>query len=330
MAVVATGFFDGVHLGHRKVIEALLLESSRRGEKAVVITFWPHPRTVLQQDARQLRLLTSLEEKRELLMGLGVDRVEVIPFTREFASMSAVQYLEMLRSEFGASCLVLGYDTRFGSDLLAPDSLPAVAASIGIDTITAEKLDSPEAEAGADGLTRATLGNVRGGTACGGVGTADGQAVSTSLSRTPAISSTRIRKSLEQGDVESAAAMLGYRYQLHGVVVGGNQLGRTIGFPTANLRLYDPLKLIPGNGVYQTEVQVLGKTFRGMTNIGVRPTVSSGNHVVIETNILDFDEMIYGLDLNLTFVRKIRDERRFDSLEALSAQLRTDRDACAL
>lgn len=143
-----------------------------------------------------------------------------------------------------------------------------------------------------------------------------------------AISSTGIRKALLAGDVEAAEAMLGRRYSLHGVVVAGNRLGRTIGFPTANMQLYDPLKLIPGNGVYLTRVEVLGGNYMGMTNIGVRPTVGPGNNVTIETNIFDFDEMIYGLDITLSFVRKIRDERRFSSMEELSAQLSADRDLC--
>jgi riboflavin kinase/FMN adenylyltransferase len=124
--------------------------------------------------------------------------------------------------------------------------------------------------------------------------------------------------------------MLGYRYSLHGVVVEGNRLGRTLGFPTANMQLYEPLKLVPANGVYAVDVQTLGKSFRGMCNIGVRPTVASGSARTIETHILDFDEDIYGLDISLSFVRRIRDERRFPSLEALSAQLAADREAVRL
>lgn len=288
MAVAATGFFDGVHNGHALVIKELLSEARRLGEQSLVITFWPHPRTVLQQDARQLRILTSLEEKKALLLSMGVDRVEILPFSKDFAAMNCRQYLEMLCSEFSVNRLVLGYDTRFGSDRLGPESIIEEAAHAGIECVVAGRLCS-----GAD-----------------------------------AVSSTRIRQALGQGDVEAAAAMLGYRYQLRGVVVAGNQIGRTLGFPTANLKLYDPLKLVPGNGVYLTEVQVLGKKYKGMTNIGVRPTVSKGDSIVIETNIFDFDEMIYGLDLNLSFVRKIRDERRFNSLEELSSQLAQDRQAC--
>ena len=142
------------------------------------------------------------------------------------------------------------------------------------------------------------------------------------------VSSTKIREAIAAGDVESAAGMLGYNYSLTGVVVAGNRLGRTIGFPTANMRLYEPLKLLPGNGVYSVEVESLGRVFKGMCNIGTRPTVNVGSDRTVETNIFDFDEDIYGLDLKVTFLRKIRDERRFDSLDALKCQLIKDRQAC--
>lgn len=143
----------------------------------------------------------------------------------------------------------------------------------------------------------------------------------------PVISSTKIRNALQEGRVEDANAMLGYGYELYGVVVAGNRLGRTIGFPTANMQLYEPLKLVPGNGVYVVDVEVLGRQFRGMCNIGMRPTVG-GAARTIETHILDFDEDIYGLPLRLRFVRRLRDERKFPSLEALQTQLAQDALNC--
>ena len=143
-------------------------------------------------------------------------------------------------------------------------------------------------------------------------------------------SSTKIRAALSTGRVEDANAMLGYGYTLHGVVVAGNRLGRTIGFPTANMQLYEPLKMLPSDGVYAVEVETLEKRFRGMCNIGVRPTVSSGEHRTVEAHIFDFDEDIYGLDIRITFLRKIRDERPFPSLEALRAQLEQDKIAASL
>jgi riboflavin kinase/FMN adenylyltransferase len=143
-----------------------------------------------------------------------------------------------------------------------------------------------------------------------------------------AVSSTKIRERLEEGDVQAASDMLGYDYTMHGVVIAGNRLGRTIGFPTANMQVYEPLKLVPGNGVYFVKVETLGRNLYGMCNIGCRPTVGMGNSRTIETNIFGFDEDIYGLDMKLTFVRKIRDEVKFDSLEALRHQLEIDRDTC--
>ena len=143
-----------------------------------------------------------------------------------------------------------------------------------------------------------------------------------------AVSSTKIRQKLEAGDVQGAAEMLGYEYALHGVVVAGNRIGRTMGFPTANMQLYEPLKLVPGNGVYFVKVETVGRSLFGMCNIGYRPTVSSGNARTIETNIFGFDEDIYGLDIRITFLQKIRDEVRFDTLQDLKVQLERDRDAC--
>ena len=290
MAVVATGFFDGVHLGHRLVIDTLLRAARERGEQSVVVTFWPHPRTVLQKDARELRLLSSLAEKKDILHGLGVDRVEVVPFSRDFSRLTAEEYLrDWVRERLGGTAVVLGYDNRMGSDGLSHDAIAPLAQSLGLDVVE-----------------------------CGPAHRISGVV----------ISSTKIRAALERGDVAAAESMLGYRYGLHGVVVAGNRLGRTIGFPTANMQLYEPLKLVPANGVYLVEAGTLGRHFYGMTNIGVRPTVSGAGARTIETNIFDFDEFIYGLDLRLKFIAKIRDERRFESLDALRLQLAADESRC--
>ncbi len=288
--VVATGFFDGVHLGHRLVLEKLVSVARARGEGSEVVTFWPHPRNVLQDDARNLRLLTSLSEKKELISSIGVDKVEVLPFTRSFSRLTTKEYLEdYVKGKFGGKAILLGYDNRIGSDLLSPVEIAEVAERLGLEVIRTGSLSSPK------GIV---------------------------------VSSTKIREAVASGDVEGAAAMLGYKYSLFGVVVAGNRLGRTIGFPTANMRLYEPLKLLPGNGVYSVEVESLGRKFRGMCNIGTRPTVNAGSDRTVETNIFDFDEDIYGLDLKVTFLRKIRDERRFASLDALKAQLIQDRESC--
>ena len=285
--VVATGFFDGVHLGHRLVIEQLVKAAAVRGDESMVVTFWPHPRNVLQKEARSLRLLTSLSEKKAMLGTLGVDRVEVMQFTKRFSSMTTREYLRSLMDEFGVKAVLIGYDNRMGCDADGADEVAATALDLGLEVIRTEMVPSE-------------LGY--------------------------AVSSTKIRERLEAGDVKAATAMLGYEYTLHGVVVAGNRLGRTIGFPTANMQMYEPLKLVPGNGVYYVKVETLGRQMYGMCNVGCRPTVSSGNHRTIETHIFDFDEDIYGLDMKVTFIEKIRDEIRFDSLESLRKQLEKDKE----
>jgi len=287
--VVATGFFDGVHLGHRLVIEQLTKAAAVRGDESMVVTFWPHPRNVLQKEARSLRLLTSLAEKREMLLSLGVDRVEVMPFTKEFSAMTTEEYLRMLMADCGAKVLLVGYDNRMGSDADDADKVARTAETLGLEVIRTDMVPAQQGYA---------------------------------------VSSTKIREKLEAGDVQAAADMLGYEYSLHGVVVAGNRLGRTIGFPTANMQMYEPLKLVPGNGVYFVKVETVGRKLSGMCNIGCRPTVGQGNARTIETNIFGFDEDIYGLDVKVTFVRKIRDEVKFESLDALRRQLEQDRDEC--
>ena len=315
--IATTGFFDGVHCGHRLVIERLVSLARERGDESLVVTFWPHPRAVLQDGARELRLLNTLEEKKELLRGLGVSRVEVLDFTRSFAALTAEAYLrDVLRDRFGVTTLLVGYDNRLGSDRLTANKLRPLAEALGIELI---ELDSLSFRAEPDTPMSSRL-EPQGAPLSF---RAEPQAESRNLE----ISSTKIRKSLEDGDIASANAMLGYGYSLTGVVVAGNRLGRTIGFPTANMRLYEPLKLVPGRGVYVVEVQVLGKTWRGMTNIGLRPTVG-GTFTTIETHILDFDEDIYGLPLTITFLRRLRDEVHFPSLDELKAQLERDREAC--
>ena len=275
MAVAATGFFDGVHLGHRDVIETLLRSAAERGEQSLILTFWPHPRTVLRDGARELRLLSSQEEKLQRLRSLGVDRVEVLPFSREFASLTASDYLDMLIRDYGVTTLVLGYDNRFGSDRLSTADISDLARSRGLQV----RLVSPR-------------------------------------SSDVVISSTEIRKALAEGRVTKAAEMLGYDYTLEGVVVSGNMMGRTIGFPTANLKLREPLKCLPAPGAYVSRVCVDGREFTGMTNID--------HNGKIETHILDFSEDIYGFDIRVSFLGRLRDEIHFNSFDELKAQLTLD------
>lgn len=287
--VIATGFFDGVHLGHRFILHQLVEESARRGDESMVVTFWPHPRNVLHREEGNLHLLTSLDEKKALIKGIGVDHIEVVPFSRDFSGYTTEEYLkEYIIGRFGGKAILLGYDNRIGSDQCFPDKTAEIAGRLGLDVIRPEYVSSGE----------------------------------------QAISSTRIRMALEAGDVVSANAMLGYGYRLGGTVVDGNKIGRTIGFPTANMSLDEPLKLVPGNGVYLVKVEVLGKSWNGMCNIGVRPTVGAGNALTIETNIFGFDADIYGHSISVEFMRKIRDEVKFNNFALLTKQLEEDRSYC--
>ena len=285
MVVAATGFFDGVHLGHAKVIELLCSTAKAEGATSAVITFWPHPRSILRQDAGKLRLLNSLEEKEERLKALGVDEVHVVDFTREFSKMTAEEFIrDFLIKKFGVSTLIVGYDHRLGCTKTGSDDIVLIAESCGIKAVRVS-------------------------------------AISDSYNT---ISSTYIRNLIETGGIERANALLGYEYTLKGVVVPGCGNGRKLGFRTANMSLYDPLKLIPYNGVYAVRATVEGKTYKGVCNIGYRPTIEDGRGLTVETHLLDFDDDIYGLDLTVRFVEFIRDEQRFGSMELLREQLLKD------
>lgn len=282
---VTIGFFDGVHIGHRRVLNTLL----DKGGAATVVTFWPHPRAVLQQDARGLCLLSSLEEKKDAIRECGVDDVRCIDFTRDFASMDAESFMrDYLLGQLHCTNLVLGYDNRLGSDGLSTAQVADLARSLGMEVDIVEPCV-------VNGIT---------------------------------VSSTQIRNALAAGDIALASAMLGRGYQLHGLVVPGNRLGRTIGFPTANIAPLFPLKALPANGVYATEVYVSGKKYKGMTNVGVRPTVSSAGTTLIETNIFDFEEDIYGLEIRIVFTERIRGEQKFTSIQELKQQLQKDKILC--
>ena len=324
MAVVATGFFDGVHLGHRQVIQALVSCARERGEEAIAITFAQHPRTVLEQDAHALRLLNSPEEKEALLRALGVDRVETLPFDRAFARLGACEYIrDVLVARFGATALVLGYDNRLGSDCLTPDRIKPLAEYLGLEVIIVPPTLRSK------GAARQNFASLIPPTAAqrvppvyeatGGHGFSGQALADATYGNDPdAISSTKIREALEGGDVETARAMLGYWYGLRGVVVGGKHLGREIGYPTANLRLSDPMKLVPRRGVYLTEIEVRGERHWGMTNVDD----------VLETYIFDFKGDVYGAEFVVRFRHYLREMRALDTLEALHTQLAADEKAC--
>lgn len=277
MVVAATGFFDGVHIGHQAVIRTLLERSREDDGQSLVLSFWPHPRVLLQNGARELRLLTSVDEKRDLLYSYGVERVEILPFTKEFASMDARTYLKMLKADYNVSAITLGYDNRFGRGNLSTSQVADIALQMGLRVDTVAPVDI-------DGLP---------------------------------VSSTRIRRALaEDGEVELASRMLGRDYEVCGIVVGGKRLGRTIGYPTANLALREPLKCVPATGVYLSRVKLGEELYYGMSNVDV-----SG---LIETHIFDFDRDIYGMEIVVSFISRIRGELKFFSFEKLKNQLKTD------
>lgn len=288
MVVAATGFFDGVHIGHAAVISELVRVAKEKRQRSAIITFWPHPRTVLQQDAHALRLLNTLEEKRERVLSMGVDELLVIDFTKSFSTLSTEEFLtDYLQKKYGVTTLIVGYDHRLGNSALrSQEEMREIASALGIEIVRVGEFQYGE------------MG----------------------------VSSTKIRGCLSSGDVEKGAQLLGYNYSLYGVVVSGEQLGRTIGFPTANMELYEPLKIVPGNGVYLVDVELRGEMFLGICNVGNRPTVGYNQRRTIETHILDFDEDIYGLPIRISFVRKIRDEKKFNSLDELKAQIGRDKE----
>ncbi len=290
MVVGSTGFFDGVHRGHLAVINKVCTLAREQGCRSVIFTFWPHPRAVLQQDAAKFRLLTTLDEKRNLLLNYGIDEVVVLPFDKSFANQTTKDFFKnYLSDKYHVSTLVVGYDHRVGCDVnQTQQEMFEIARGLGINPVRVDEVSSDD--------------------------------------KNPKISSTKIRELLLMGNVEQANSLLGYRYGLEGVVVEGLRIGRTIGFPTANIRLYEPLKVVPGDGVYSVWVDYSGKTYRGITNIGTRPTIGQGNERSIETHILDFNEDIYGLPLKIEFAGKMRNEKRFESLEELKTQLFIDRE----
>ncbi|MDR2449101.1 MAG: riboflavin biosynthesis protein RibF [Prevotellaceae bacterium] len=299
--VATTGFFDGVHKGHRAVLEKVIHEAQVQGKESMVITFWPHPRTVLGQDAEKLRLLNSVEEKKRLLLGLGVQHIEIIPFSHELAAMTTSEFFDRyLKQELHVDHLVIGHDHRLGNRALDDfEAMKKLGAPLGI---TIERVEAVA------------------------YSSFFGQDTSVFVPKNNTVSSTKIREALKGGDVKTANDCLGYHYGLQGVVVEGNKVGRQLGFPTANMQLYEPLKQLPADGVYAVLAIVARREYRGVMNIGVRPTLKSAPVRVIETHIFNFDEDIYGQPIEVRLVQRIREERRFNSLDDLRQQIAKDKE----
>jgi riboflavin kinase/FMN adenylyltransferase len=287
-AVLTIGTFDGVHTGHRQVIIRMKKRAAEVAGETVIITFDPHPRTVINASAG-IQLINTLDEKIELLSDMGIDHLVVIPFTEEFAKLSAEDYIaQFLIRYFNPHTLMIGYDHRFGKgrtgnyELLKQQSL---IYQYQLQEIPAHILNSIS------------------------------------------VSSTRIREAISVGDIGAALELLGYDYFFCGKVAEGNKLGRKIGFPTANLEITEKFKLIPGDGVYAVDLIVLDepeKLFRGMMNIGFRPTVG-GSKRMIEVNIFDFERTVYGETIKVFVKRFLRPEVKFSGLEALKEQLALDK-----
>ena len=284
--VVTSGTFDGVHLGHQKILKRIRELADEINGESVLISFWPHPRMVLYPNEHNLRLLTTFEEKTRLLRDLGIDHLLTIPFTKEFSELSSEQFIKnILIDKIQTRKLVIGYDHRFGKN--REGSFEFLKSNIGLYNFDLEE------------ISREDVDNV-------------------------GISSTKIRKALEEGKVKVANEFLGREYELNGIIIKGQQLGRSIGFPTANIHIPHDYKLIPCDGAYAVKVAVDDQTYDGMLNIGNRPTVN-GSSQTIEVHLFDFDGDLYDKRICVKLKDYLRPEIKFSGLESLQSQLEKDK-----
>lgn len=293
-AAVTIGTFDGVHLGHQKIIKRLSVLAKKRGAETVLLTFFPHPRMILHPEDANLKLITSISEKAERLRQLGIDHLIITPFTRDFSNLSPQEYIkDILVDRIGMKQLVIGYDHRFGKDREGG--------------LTHLQQYAPVYDFELEEIPQQDINDM-------------------------AVSSTKIRMALLAGDVKMAYEFLGYPFHLLGKVVKGDQIGRKMGFPTANLFVEENYKLIPADGIYAVEVEIFqdkadvlqqGKRIPAMAYIGHRPTIN-GMARNIEVNIFDFEHDIYDHYMRIHFLHFVREDQRFDSLDALRQQLVTD------
>lgn len=286
-AVVTIGTFDGVHLGHRKILSRIRELADALDGETVVLTFFPHPRMILHPEDESLKLINAINEKAELLEQLGIDHLIITPFSRDFSNQSAEDYIrDVLVNKIGTKKMVIGYDHRFGKDRQGGLSdLLHLGPVYGFEVIEIPEQDIHEV----------------------------------------AVSSTRIRAALLNGEIELANEFLGYPFFITGKVMRGDRIGRQIGYPTANIRVEENYKLIPADGIFSARVQVGDKIYKGMAYIGSRPTIN-GITRNIEVNIFDFDTEIYGEPIRLELYHFIRHDIKFSSLEALTAQLSRDKE----
>ncbi|WP_413669880.1 bifunctional riboflavin kinase/FAD synthetase [Mucilaginibacter sp. Mucisp86] len=285
-AVVTIGTFDGVHIGHRKIISGIKELAESTGGETVILTFFPHPRMILHPEDESLKLITTIAEKAELMEQLGVDHLIITPFSRDFSNQSAESYIrDVLVNKIGTKKIVIGYDHRFGKDRQGGfEDLQRLGPIYGFDVVEIPEQDINEV----------------------------------------AISSTRIRNALLNGDIDLANTFLGYPFFITGKVVRGDQIGRQIGYPTANIVVEEKYKLIPGDGIFAVTVIIADQKYKGMAYIGSRPTVN-GLTRNIEVNIFDFNEEIYNQTIRMEFHHYIRGDVKFSSLDELKVQLAQDK-----
>jgi riboflavin kinase/FMN adenylyltransferase len=285
--VITTGVFDGVHKGHVEILERIKKSARNINGESVIVTFWPHPRLVLNQD-NSIKLINTLDEKLQLFEKYQIDHVVVIPFTEEFSKLTSYEFTkQILVSKLNVNHLIIGFNHHFGNSREGNfELMQEYSKTFGF---TLEKLDAQ-------------------------------------LVENEKVSSTLIRKALANGDIVSANKYLGYDYMISGKVVEGRKLGRTIGFPTANIHISHDFKLIPKTGVYAVKVDIEGKLYTGMLNIGYKPTVELNPEVMtIEVHIIDFSDNLYDQNITLQFKQRIRDEIKFNSLEHLKQQINADK-----
>lgn len=286
--IVTLGTFDGVHLGHKKILEKVIFSSKKMNAESIVLTFFPHPRTVLQS-VEEMKQLNTIDEKITLMNQMGIDNLVIHPFDKDFSRLTAEEFVRnVLVEQFNIKKIIIGHDHRFGRNRTADiNDLIAFGEEYNfeVEQISAEEINEA------------------------------------------AISSTKIRNALNEGNIDLANQYLGYEYMISGKVARGKQLGRTIGFPTANIHIEESYKLIPKEGVYIVKVQVLKKTYFGMLNIGTNPTTDTSKNQKIEVYILDFDNDIYDKPITIYFQKRLRDERKFETIEDLKNQLNSDKES---
>lgn len=287
--IVTIGTFDGVHLGHQKILSRLKELKNKTGLKTVVLTFEPHPRKVLFPEQKDLKLITLIDEKLELLEKYGVDITVVYPFTKQFSEADPPFYIEeVLRKSLQVKHLVIGYDHKFGKN--RSGDIHILKAFSGAYKFEVEEISAID------------IDNI-------------------------AISSSKIRKALEEGEVEQAHEFLGHPFSLSGTVVQGKQLGRTLGYPTANIQLEAEEKIVPKIGVYVVNVMVEGKTYYGMMSIGINPTTSTDKQIKLEVHLFNFNEDLYGRVITVNFITRLRDEEKFANLTELKNALDKDKES---